>query len=85
MFFYVYVLRSEKDRDLYIGYTADLRERVRLHNSGKIISTRKRVPFELLYYEAYKNEKDARRRETQLKNISSQRESLKKRLKESLK
>lgn len=83
--FYVYALISLEDRNLYIGLTPDLKARVKEHNSGKVLSTKNRKPLELIYYEAYKSEKDARKREIQLKKISSQRESLKRRIKESLK
>ncbi len=83
--FYVYVLKSVQDKNLYIGYTNNLRERFKLHNAGKVKSTRARIPFDLIFYEAYQGEKDAHRREIQLKTISSQREALKRRLVESLK
>ena len=65
--FYAYLLRSKKDNKLYIGYTNDLRRRLREHNSGKNKSTKYRRPLELIYYEAYKSEQDARRREKNLK------------------
>lgn len=53
--YYVYVLRSKKDKKLYIGYTPNLRNRIKKHNRREIMSTKGRVPFELIYYEAYKN------------------------------
>ncbi|MEJ0020952.1 MAG: GIY-YIG nuclease family protein [Candidatus Doudnabacteria bacterium] len=65
--YYVYVLQSIKDGDKYIGSTNDLKKRLLLHNSGRVFSTRLRTPFELVYYEAYKSEKDARVREHNLK------------------
>ena len=49
---YVYVLRSERDGNLYTGCTRDLRKRLLLHNCGKVEATRARVPFDLIYYEA---------------------------------
>jgi len=82
--FYVYLLKSKKDNDLYTGSTNDLRKRLSEHNSGKVFSTKSRKPFELLYYEAYKNEKDARHREHNLKLRSRALEQLKRRLVESL-
>jgi len=82
--FYIYVLKSRKDGKLYIGYTDNLVSRIKLHNSGKVASTKDRIPFIPVYFEAYKNRKDARRREIQLKKIGSQRAALKKRIKESL-
>jgi len=50
--FYTYVLRSEKDKKLYVGWTDNLSRRVEEHNRGKVNSTRLRTPFELVYYEA---------------------------------
>lgn len=38
-----------------------------LHNSGKIESTRNRIPFTLIYYEAYHNKDDAYEREKYMK------------------
>jgi putative endonuclease len=83
--FYVYVLKSKKDRNFYIGSTNDLRKRFRLHNEGKVFSTKSRRPFDLIYYEAYKAEKDARKREHNLKLRSKAFAQLKKRIQESLK
>lgn len=42
-FWYVYVLRSEKDREFYIGSTNDLDRRFAEHQSGKNISTMQRA------------------------------------------
>lgn len=50
---YVYVLRSDKDGDLYIGRTNDLRRRFLEHQEGKVFSTKGRRPLKLVYYEAY--------------------------------
>ncbi len=65
--FYVYLLKSEKDKDLYIGFTDDINRRINEHNNGKVSSTGSRIPFELIYVEGYKSEKDARQRENNLK------------------
>ena len=67
MFYYVYILRSIKDGKWYTGFTADLRKRFTQHNN-KSTYTKGRGPFELIYYEAYKNKTDARSREKQLKS-----------------
>jgi len=83
--FYVYILKSKKDHQLYIGSTNDLRRRLKEHNSGDIFSTKARRPFELIYYEAYVAEKDARRRESNLKLRAQALTQLKKRIRESLK
>ncbi len=82
---YVYVLKSEKDGNLYIGSTNDLRRRFQEHNTGRVASTKNRRPFELVYYEAYKADADARHREQNLKLRSRTFEQLKKRIEHSLK
>jgi putative endonuclease len=65
--FYVYVLKSDKDQELYIGSTNDLKRRISEHQKGYSFSTSFRRPFVLVYYEAYRNERDARTREQRLK------------------
>lgn len=65
--YYVYILFSEKDRRLYTGYTYDLRARFRAHINGSVKATKYRRPLKLIYYEAYTEELDARRREKYLK------------------
>jgi len=64
---YVYVLLSERDKDLYTGCTTDLKNRLKLHNAKKVSSTAKRTPLVLIYYEAYINSHDAYNREKYLK------------------
>ncbi len=83
--FYVYLLRSKKDNQLYTGSTNNLERRLKEHNNGECISTRNRRPLELVYYEAYIAESDARERESNLKLRSRALEQLKKRIKESIK
>lgn len=78
--YYVYILKSKKDNLLYTGSTNDLRKRIVLHNSGGVYSTKNRTPLELIYYEAYKSEKDARNREQKLKLRANALYQLKKRI-----
>lgn len=82
--YYLYILKSKKDGDLYIGSTKDLRRRLSDHNSGKVPSTKHRKPFELRYYESYFNENDARRREMAMKKDGKALAQLKRRIHESL-
>ncbi len=65
--YYTYVITSAQDGKWYTGYTVDLRKRLNDHNAGKVISTKHRGPFELIYYEACLNEQDATTREKYLK------------------
>ena len=66
-FFYVYVLRSINKNFIYVGITANLKKRVFEHNNKEELSTKHYAPFELIFYEAYRNEKDAKRREEYFK------------------
>jgi putative endonuclease len=67
-FFYVYILRSLQKPDfIYTGYTSDLKRRFAEHNSGSEFSTKPYSPYELIFYEAYKNMKDTKRREEYFK------------------
>jgi len=67
IFYYVYILLSLKDRLFYIGYTNNLKRRLIQHQTGQNISTSKRLPFELVYFEAHRSKKDALRREKYFK------------------
>jgi len=67
MYYYIYVLRSKKDNNNYVGYTENLKNRLEEHNSGKVQSTRNRTPLELIYFEGCLNQQDATRQEKYLK------------------
>jgi putative endonuclease len=82
--YYVYILFSQKDGKLYIGYTPDLKSRIKKHNSGYVLATRSRRPLKLIYYESYLEESDAKRREKFLKGGKG-REELKIQLKDCFK
>ena len=65
---YVYILQSETDDGLYIGFTRDLRQRLKEHHEGKSFATSYRGPWKLIYYEVYLEEDDALGRERYLKS-----------------
>ncbi len=77
---YVYMLRSAKSGQLYLGWTTDLRRRLCQHNTGQSLATRGRGPYELLYYEAYWHREEAMAREQSLKKHPNVLKQLKKRL-----
>ncbi len=78
--FYVYVLKNPKSPAIYVGYTADLKQRFSEHQ---------KLPahkgWKLAYYEAYADESDARKRERKLKHYGSGLGRLKTRISGSLK
>ena len=81
--FYVYVLHSEKDGLFYTGATSDLKTRLHEHESGRVRSTKDRLPVRLVYYEASLSQAEAFQREKYLKSGPGKR-YLKNRLKQSL-
>lgn len=83
--YYVYVLKSSKDNNVYTGYTSDLKSRMIEHQGGRVESTSSRRPIKLVYYEAYLNKKDAQAREKYLKGGGKAKITLKDQIKNSLK
>ena len=82
--FFVYILQSKKNRSFYIGFTPNLKERLKKHMGGLVSSTKHKLPMECIYCEVYRSKKDALIRERQLKRFAKGFASLKGRLKYSL-
>lgn len=74
--YYVYILRSLRDKNHYVGLTSDVFKRLEYHNKGKVVSTKARTPFELLYKEVYATRAEAREREKYLKSYRGSKEKL---------
>ncbi len=68
-----YVLRSQRDGLLYIGYTTNLTQRLNQHNKGENTSTAPRRPLNLIYCEFYLPAEDAQRREQCFKTTAGKR------------
>ena len=68
--YYFYILRSLKNEKLYLGSTPNLKERVRSHNAGENKATKPNIPYELIYYLAFKNKADAIECERYFKTIA---------------
>ena len=73
--FYVYVLKNPKTGALYYGFSSNLKQRFAKHQE-----MRKHAGWELVYYEAYLNEQDARDHERMLKHYGAARGHLKRRI-----
>ena len=65
--YYTYILFSNKLKKRYIGSSANLKQRLEEHNSGKSTFSSKGRPWKLIYYEAFENKSDALREERFLK------------------
>jgi putative endonuclease len=63
----VYVLFSDKDHFLYIGFSENPLKRLEAHNSGKNPSTKYRTPLRIIYCEQYLFKMDALNREKYFK------------------
>jgi len=68
MYYYVYILENSY-KGWYIGYTGNIRKRIKEHNQSKNKSTRGKT-WQLIYAELYLNKKDALGREKFLKSGS---------------
>lgn len=68
--YYSYILLSSKSHIFYFGSTIDIKNRVALHNAGKVKSTKPHIPWKLVWYGAFSIEKEARDFELYLKTGS---------------
>ena len=75
---YVYVLKKPKSEAIYIGFSSNLQQRIAQHQSSG------HPGWELVYYEAYRDERDARLRERKLKQYGASLGHLKTRIKRGL-
>jgi len=82
--FYVYILQSLTNGDLYAGFSKDLKTRIKSHFTKDVHTTKRMGDIRLIFYEAYLSEKDARRREKYFKTTKGKR-TLKLILEDSLK
>ena len=67
----VYILHSLTKDKFYIGYTANLSERIIRHNQKSKGFTGSTNDWELKYYETFDNKNDAISREKQIKSWKS--------------
>ena len=70
----IYILKSLKDNNLYIGCTSNLGKRLLAHNKGAVRSTKKRRPFKLIFKEEYQNKYQAFNEERYYKTAKGKRE-----------
>lgn len=73
--FFIYILQGLKDNKTYVGYTNNLDRRLVEHNSGKNISTKNRIPLELLFSEKFETSQEARKRALYWKGGGGRRKS----------
>ncbi len=67
MSYWVYILWSNKLRRHYVGSTSDLEKRIKYHNYGKSLYTKRGIPWELVYKESSLTKQTAWKREMEIK------------------
>ncbi|MCX6122033.1 MAG: GIY-YIG nuclease family protein [Ignavibacteriales bacterium] len=65
-----YILQSLVDHKHYTGLSSDVEKRLKMHNAGKVQSTKKRKPFILIYQEVAETLLEARKREKYFKSAA---------------
>ena len=67
--YYLYILKSLRDNNLYVGCTSDLKKRLYRHKNGQIQSTKAKRPFVLVYVEKMYSKSEAFQKERFLKSL----------------
>jgi putative endonuclease len=68
MIYSVYVLQSLKNGRYYVGSTNDIVQRIKMHNDGRVLSTKAHRPWKLRYTETFPTKSEASKREFQIKS-----------------
>lgn len=74
--YYLYILKSVRDSNHYVGITSNLKNRLAYHNKGLVRSTKSRIPFMMIYSEEFVGRTEARNREIYLKSYKGSKEKL---------
>lgn len=69
--FYCYILKSLKSGRYYVGSTENVESRLKLHNTGNVVSTSSYRPWKTVYVESFTSFRDARSKEKQIKRWKS--------------
>ena len=81
----MYAAQNDVTKELYIGYTSDLKARLTTHNGkGDKYTTRHQGKWHYVYVEFFRNEEDAKERERKLKAHGSAKQKLLLRIRKSL-
>ena len=82
MSYFVYMLKSKSIKPVtYVGYTNNLNNRIKLHNTGKGAKFTRGRKWMLIYYERFKSKKEAISREYYIKKNRSFRKKIKDKVK----
>ena len=68
MSYYVYMLKSLEEKTVtYVGYTSDIKKRIKLHNLGKVAKYTRGRKWKLIYKEKFNSKNEAISREYYIK------------------
>lgn len=59
----IYILLSLKDKRTYVGYSQNITERFKQHESGRVKATKSRRPLRIIFTEEFKTIQEAKKRE----------------------
>ena len=80
MNYFVYMLKSEGYKPItYVGYTKNMNNRLKLHNSGKGAKFTRGRKWKIIYKEKFSTKREAILREYFLKHNIAERNKIKKR------
>ena len=71
--YHVYILLNETKTRTYTGVAADVDERLKKHNDGKVLSSRPYRPYDVIHVETYPTLKEARQKERFYKSTTGRR------------
>jgi len=71
--FYTYILINKSASKTYTGSTTNLGRRLSEHNSGKVSFSRAYRPYEIVHYEVFESQKEAREKEKFYKSTTGRR------------
>ena len=79
MSFFVYLLANKKHKRIttYVGYTNNLKKRLKLHNEGKGAKFTRGRKWKVIYYEKFITKKEAISREYYIKKNRKIRDQIK--------
>ena len=69
----VYILQSEIDGAQYVGMSLDVEQRLKMHNTGRVKSTKGKGPWKVIHEEEFDTLAEARKREKYLKTAAGRR------------
>jgi putative endonuclease len=67
MLYFVYILESLKDQTYCVGSTQNLESRLKRHNEGRVVYTKPKRPWKLVYSEEHQDRSSASKRGSAIK------------------